>query len=346
MILLTTLKKKVPFKQFQKFLKANDIKPSIGYDKTVEKIYQAIDEGKLDGELFETKTMEFIRDYIVFGQKVVYSYKLNPQEIQDLVNSISISHQTQNQIGKLENLTIWNQTQLDLIPWDSSQLRAIFDIDSLKCLVFSARHSINERVNLSPDLLRTNQGFSELYGVKKIEYQSFDSIIIDTKHNTIDFCLDNYYELTPKNHFNLFMELKNTFRTTFNLVYDFFPENENFYRFVQKYYSAEYGIVKELGFKTETGSVKTERMNVDADDLRKERYHVGGLQAVEEKITPYSIDIILDNTSTGNPNIRKKIPGKHQHLQYASPKIEFYEFYCVLNANDYSFIKDKMYTNN
>lgn len=346
MILLTTLKKKVPFKQFQKFLKANDIKSSIGYDKTVEKIYQAIDEGKINREEFESKTMEFVRNYIIFGQKVVYSYKFKPEEIQILVNTITIDYQTQDQIGKPENLTIWNQTELGDIPWNSSQLRAIFDLDALKCLIFSARHSINERVNLNLDQLRTNQGFSELYGVKKIEYQSFDSIIIDTQYNTIDFCLDNYYELTTRNHFNLFLELKNRFKMIFNLSNDFFPENENFYRFVQKYYSADFGIVKELGFKTETGSVKTERMNVDSDDLRKERYHVGGLQAVEEKITPYSIDIILDNTFTGNPNIRKKIPGKHHNLQYASPKIEFYEFYCVLNALDYSFIKDKMYTNN
>src|SRR5690606_32881010 len=56
------------------------------------------------------------------------------------------------------------------------------------------------------------------------------------------------------------------------------------------YDAVDEGDVMELSFATTTGSVKTEKMR-SRESLRKEKYHVGGIEALATEIEPYRIGV-------------------------------------------------------
>lgn len=57
------------------------------------------------------------------------------------------------------------------------------------------------------------------------------------------------------------------------------------------YDNTQEGIVVELGFTTETGSAKHEKMRANRADLRTELFHVGGKQAINGALTPFRVAV-------------------------------------------------------
>lgn len=57
------------------------------------------------------------------------------------------------------------------------------------------------------------------------------------------------------------------------------------------YYHSTEGKVMGLAFRTMTGSIKKERMTPDSDDLRNEKFHYAGMNAVGQKISPYELTL-------------------------------------------------------
>jgi hypothetical protein len=155
----------------------------------------------------------------------------------------------------------------------------------------------------------------------------------------VSFCIDNYQKLSHKLHVQFFHELKQSMITKFNLVFSEFSNLENHFPFIQQLYFSNEGTVHELGFKTDTGSIKYAEMKDITNDLRSERFHKGGTDA-GVTITPFYIDINLKNEIT-NSIIRLVFPGHASCLNSAVPKVDHYEFIDILDVHNFLYVKAK-----
>ena len=96
----------------------------------------------------------------------------------------------------------------------------------------------------------------------------------------------------------------------------------NLFPAINAIYSApKEGCVVELGFTTDTGSAKHEKMRSGRQDLRTELFHVGGKAAVNGMLTPYRIAVRWADART---RIQEEalLPGSIRQLGSAEPFLD------------------------
>jgi hypothetical protein len=302
-----------------------------------------VTDGSLNGTAFDDELKTLIRDYTIFGKKVVYSYAFNAGEIDSFKNTVLQDSRSLPLIDKYSALQNVSTAVLNQMPSQHSELITVFEDSGLISLIFTGKKTINHRVELAPSDLRSPiSNISEIYGVEKITVQGFDCVIIDTINNKIDFCIDNSLKLSAKQHIQQLFQLRRMFCSHFNINQHHFTANiENFFDKIQKYYGATEGVVKYLEFKTNTGSFKSAKMSDINDDLRSEDFHAAGSEAVDQ-ITPFYIEMRFENTNTGN-YFNQKIPGLRNTLNSANPIIQYFEILDVVSHEDYLYLKERLY---
>ncbi|MBI3235319.1 MAG: hypothetical protein HYZ42_15005, partial [Bacteroidetes bacterium] len=301
-----------------------------------------IEVNQIDTEIFDPKVTSFVRDYLVFGNKVVYTAKFNQDQMDLILDKINSKLDFSQNAEDLENLNVLTESELKRTPADRSVFKSKFNIDGTICLLFSSRHFVEKRVPLSVASLRNNDhSVDHVFGVKQMDYQSFDSVIIHPDTKTVDFCIDNCQGLSQKIHFKYFNELRGVFISMFEFEFEDFRLTRNYFKLVKGYYNSTIGVVSEIEFRTETGSTKKETMDANSIDLRRERFHSSGAAVVE--IVPFSIEMELKNTVSRNV-IKHSIPGRPQILSTSIPEISFYIVSGALNHSDYTFVKNNVDT--
>ena len=87
------------------------------------------------------------------------------------------------------------------------------------------------------------------------------------------------------------------------------------------YDDANEGIVVELGFTTDTGSSKHEKMRSNRADLRGELFHVGGKEAINGALTPFRVAV---RWSPPNGRLQEEalLPGSIRQLSSGTPFLD------------------------
>lgn len=333
---------RIPFNSFKRFLRENDYtSTSNGITGLILKLNGLIGKGEIDYDTFESQLIEFVRNQFIFENKIVYTISLNTEEYQSVVDQINELDYFSDLIDNVDNLDTLTESELLSVPLDVSREVARYDFETLTCLLYSSKHAVEKRHVLDIKALRSNpHRFDSVYGIKKIQYQAFDSIIIDHQNRTIDFCIDNIYNPSQKSHYKYFSQLRHKFSNDLDLPeFELFSTPRNYFALVDAYYSSKIGKVNEIQFRTNTGSIKKEKMDTSEVDLREELFHRSGAAVVS--ITPFSIEMILLNKETGS-GIRQLIPGKAQNLGTSHPYVLFYQVNGIQHYNDYSFVKETM----
>lgn len=100
------------------------------------------------------------------------------------------------------------------------------------------------------------------------------------------------------------------------------------------------GQVVELGFTTQTGSAKLEKMRVKDKDLRTERFHAGGRTAIHGALTPFRIAVRWRDKmqSVGEA----LLPGSIRQLGTSAPYLGFMEVKGTLTEKDLQNCIDKV----
>ena len=179
-------------------------------------------------------------------------------------------------------------------PPDSYLLLNTFNYKNIICFSFCIKR---ERLSISnllaSDLSDTARGKywqdnSTLQIKTPIKYCAFDSLIINTKTNSIAILIDDIHhsnETDQDQHLGEFLSFiahSNSLRTELTPV-ELFPLINEMYSF-----SSE-GIVSRLSFECITGAIRDEKIR-NQTDLRKETYHENGKKAISQ-ISPYRIEI-------------------------------------------------------
>lgn len=339
MVFEQTIKLKVHFAAFKAFLRNLNIRPTgLSFVDVISDVNSKTDKGVINEDALNFELTDFVKQYLLFGRKIVYSISMNNPQIEEVISAIDENGDFQTLTDKVSNLELFSQSELSRMTLNNSSFIYATKFNDTICLLFANKHAIASRIPLSiNDLKKNSDDFDQIYGIKKRHYQSFDSIIIDPERRTIDFCIDNAEGLSQKIHYEYFAELRSKFISLFEFDFEDFKITRNYFKLVDKYYNSEIGVVKELSFRTNTGSRKTEEMTENSTDLRHELFHSSGVGAID-KITPFSIKMVIENTETKN-TITHLIPGRPQTLNTARPEINFYEIYGANKYEDYSFIK-------
>lgn len=148
-----------------------------------------------------------------------------------------------------------------------------------------------EAKELPAHILKTYNGIDRLVTYRKVYYQAYDVVTLRVNLERIEVCVDApakaklaEIELLPLKLLSACALHVRGFKGTGAK-----PPLNLFPAIAGMYYHGDEGKVTGLAFRTMTGSIKRERMTPDGDDLRSEKFHHAGMNAVGQKISPYEL---------------------------------------------------------
>ncbi|MFM0224817.1 hypothetical protein [Paraburkholderia dipogonis] len=135
-------------------------------------------------------------------------------------------------------------------------------------------------------------GYDEVIGVRNGFVQAFDSIVFRPATGRVEVHIDMSCRLTRDD----FAKARNFYTERLNAAFGERFGNDkwlllprNFFPLIAKLYAEKDGFVSKLGHATTTNSIKEERMRGRKSDLRKEDFHLNGMEAIDGDTDEYSI---------------------------------------------------------
>lgn len=162
--------------------------------------------------------------------------------------------------------------------------------------------------------------YDEFILVKKKYIQVYEHVLYSRVNKEIQIRVENYSGVNLQKSFNQILSkvnnlLKKSKKTIFDTI-NFFPAIKNLY--LRK----DEGKVVELGFTTETGSAKLEKMRRGGKDLRNEAFHVGGKKAVQDVLAPYRLTVRWFDEK-GSSLEEVLLPGSIRQLGNTRPFLDY-----------------------
>jgi hypothetical protein len=201
------------------------------------------------------------------------------------------------------------------------------DLSSLN-LVLCTRRVVEERdprtkEQMGDELLNKYGwgSFDEFIFVKKRYVQSYEIVHLNSRSELIEIRVEDHsgndasYALgRVQEKFNELLAGKFGMNHQLIKCVNLFPAIKNVYD------DATEGMVVELGFTTDTGSAKNEKMR--QADLRKELFHMGGKAAVKDIITPFRLAVRWPKAET---RLQEEVllPGSIRQLGGDPPFLDF-----------------------
>lgn len=236
-------------------------------------------------------------EHVIAGARYVQVYDL-PQGIKTvLLSALKNATVPKSDFQATYPLPISSQTLMSA-PSDPTlvEIRPLNKDDY--ALVFCSVRSYEDREKYEysqlPSLVQqTYKGIDELITVKKIHFQAFDVVVIRTGLERIEVCIDQ-----PSKGVRGFLgtAVLGVFGTLCNNIPALqsawqTPPYNVFKAIPGIYFQQGEGTVRSLSFRTRTGSRKHEKMIKSDDDLRSEKFHHAGVEAVDNKISPYELTV-------------------------------------------------------
>lgn len=287
--ILHAMRTRVPWMVGQRILKAANFPRGKGWDLTIAKI--------LEGQWVSGEVASLLRAYkehLICGEKSVTFLQIEDEQCDSLR-------------GKLANLSIPGSPMATAYPFPippkeleqaSMSLPQPVAVerheDGLALILSSIREiEVREKIPVSslPDsTAKVLAGFATIYGIKVIKRQTFDVLWVPHHSNIVsmrvDCAVQQPIEQTTQEHDLVRSTLTRMFRDDFSgKPVNLFPLIDLLYRDDTK------GKVTELGFWTNSDSMKHEKMKSAGTCLREEPYHIAGSGALSEAIQPYRIQI-------------------------------------------------------
>jgi len=280
--ILASLKERALWTDARKIIVRAGLQAAQGWPKTLER-YSGVDVSQDEAD----ELASGLAEHILIGEKALRFYEISKEEVASL-RSYAVSLEVED--------SVFSEAFPCLVPdfaavgGDDSTLCASYDDDDGVFLVFSSVKEFEIREKVDIDSLGDGaagalKDFSTLYGTRLVQKQVFDVLWIPPWKNVIVAAVD-----CPKGMPADFISAGHArLRRVIRDGMGDFPQPINLFDSIEKVYKSDWGTVFELGFLTDTGSVKYERMRFDC--LRAEPFHVGGKDAVDGVIHPFSITI-------------------------------------------------------
>lgn len=326
-----------------------DLSGGKGLAETVEKIKEQLDE-KDEGDISNIRDtlLEKYVDFLSYADKEVCILKLSPSEASSLVAWFENDIAEGNPFSE----SFPNLPQADKISYDDYYSAKIFKSDSKSTLYFGSKRRVRERVDLHENDL-TQSTRHRLAGLEKIaaytlnDLLSIDVLSVDTNDGTCEVRLTNASNNNMTN-----VSKDEAFSTIYKKVRSAIGtrrviEEKNFYPCILPLYQDKHeegtDRVTKFFFEADENGLKKETKPYDKADLRDEKYHGSGSQAINYDFRPYVIRKIWDiDGAAGGYQAGVEVAGSPRVLDSLSPKIDQVKILGCYGNSDYRFIMSKI----
>lgn len=166
------------------------------------------------------------------------------------------------------------------------------------------------------------QNYDEFVLVKRRFEQSYEVVRVDVAGNLLELRVEDHTGVDSAAALQQLQEKVNEVLSVnfpqqllLNASVNLFPAIRSIYD------DPSEGTIVELGFTTETGSAKHEKMRSSRLDLRHELFHVGGKAAVNGILTPFRVAVRWSPTDQRNQE-EALLPGSIRQLGSPSPFLD------------------------
>lgn len=256
-------------------------------------------ESTQQGEKLRTFVRTYFSDSITGGERYVQLYQLSKEQILSIIKNTASAVADNTAFRAAYPLPL-DQKELVSAPVDPTLCEVRSFANGDVSLVFcSARHH-DDRVVYEYDQLplqvrETYRQIDKLVTYQKIYYQAYDVVTIRKTLERIEVSIDQPDKAATSGLETLPLQVLSACTLHLpNLAGIGAKPPENLFPAIAgMYYESNEGIVKALSFRTLTGSIKKERMTTSTDDLRAEKFHHAGMNALGQKISPYELTLDL-----------------------------------------------------
>lgn len=262
------------------------------------------EERTTQGERFREFLTKYYAESTITGGRYVQLYEITDDETELLLAQMEGAVANSDTFGATYPLPL-AQNLLLSAPSDPELCEVRKHPNGDVSLIFCSTRSHDEKIayeakELPSDILMRWKGIDKLVTYRKIYYQAYDVVTLRSKLNRIEICIDN-----PTKTKSVDLEaspLKTLSACALHMAgfkgMGAKPPQNLFPAIAGMYYESKEGKVTSLAFRTTTGSIKKERMTIESDDLRDEKFHHAGMNALGQKISPYELTLDYDCAAT------------------------------------------------
>jgi hypothetical protein len=295
--LVAALKARVLFTVMREALKHEKLPVGQGWSDVVDNAKESTSQG--------ARFRKFLSDYLaeanITGDRYVLLYDVGEDEIQSLARDMKGAIAHSPDFGAVYPLPIAkNQLASATDTPELCEVRALSNGDF--SLVFCSARSYDDKLaiaakDLPQQVLDHYAGIDKLVTYRKNFHQAYDVVTLRTNLRRIEICIDE----PGKSKTSEIEVLPMKILSACALHVQHFkgmgakPPENLFAAIAGMYYQGQEGKVIGLAFRTLTGSIKRERMTPGNDDLRDEKFHHAGMDAVGQKISPYELILEYDS---------------------------------------------------
>lgn len=339
--LLLGLRMRASWSDARKILLLAGLEPSQGWERTLER-YDDVD---VDDEPGDTLS-DLLVEHTIVGEKALQFYRLKAGQLAALKDRVaklripkSLASEAYPALIELPDGPLNGASQSEFV-----HKRVTSDGTFV---ISSAMREYDERVEIPMEDLAAGARnafaeFSHLIGVRSVRRQVFDVLWLPARGHTVCLAVD-----CPRGAPGDFVHKSQTaIRNFMSKSIGEKVEPKNLFPAIEKSYESSWGKVVELGFTTDTASVKHERMRLKRQSLREELFHVGGKQAVDGIIHPFQISIDWKSVYSRDPSVQGRpeatLHGTARMLHQPVPTIYDVVFRHGLRIKDLRLVKSKI----
>lgn len=241
---------------------------------------------------------------------------------------------------------------------ESQKLVRIIDDDDKLVVIFCTKRFAIERTEIDTHQLQEGArkkliNYDKVIGEKRTYYQYFDIVVLSKKENLIEVRVDITTSSPSK-----YLSSKDTDKAFYQTISSFnellrkivktkesLHTSANVFSLIDRLYESDEGKVIELGFVTDGGSTKHEKMRKNSTCLRIEPYHDAGKRAIDH-ITPYRLAVSWDveNLDNFKNTLELSLPGNVKELSEVPPDLGRFSIKNCICIEDYNFVLNKVLT--
>ncbi|ANJ93396.1 hypothetical protein [Serratia plymuthica] len=209
--------------------------------------------------------------------------------------------------------------------------------------VYKERTTIDvEDMDLNSPEMFPLLGFEEIIGVRSGRAQSFDCIVLNKITGGIQFHIDHSKNILKDDMEKAAIRYRHLLMDKYQEINsELIPLNKvNIYQKIDELYNSNDGRIFNLEHATSTGSVKTEKMRKRVDDLRDERFHTAGLDAISGETNNFAITKQWDGGF--GSNLKLTIDGSISMVSNSNPFIDYATIEGCVSEDDFNLLISKV----
>lgn len=338
--LIAAIRKRFKYRVARRMYSVGNVPNGRSYDEVYAKLEE--DEGLLSAVKVAPLRSALIEALLV-NDKLVYCYDIDENHLKSAHKAMEVA---MNGSPASHSKTTFplsvSESELKKIPLNEPEAVSLLELDGVTAVLFSTVRLIEKREGIDVKQLSPviSAQYDSVVGLKKSLVQCVNAILIPYSGSRCYILTDNHDAVTPSSAALDQITMRNVINKLIGAT--FLPSPTNLFSAIRNLYlnTAE-GDVALLSHAVPNG-IKHERMK-RGKCVRKERFHKGGLEAVDGDITPYQIALrwtIDGDHGTARPELR--LLGNFRTIYDIVPSLSEADIENCATFNELHFVLDRL----